>query len=55
MNQKTLGPAILSSVERLSSQRLKMNYFYRKGVQRIAKKELVPFLRWPLIGEFTVL
>ena len=37
----TLGPAILSFVERLSSpQRLKMNYCYRKGVQKSGRLSL---------------
>ena len=46
----TLGPAILSSVERLSSsRRVKMIYCYGKGVQNdVLCWEAVPFLEGPL-------
>ena len=46
----TLGPAILSTVEKFSSsQRLKMNYCYRKGVQKcVLCWEVVPFSEDPL-------
>ena len=47
----TLEPAILSSVERLSSSwRLKMNYCYGKGVQKcVLYWEVVPFSEGPLL------
>ena len=49
----TLGPVILSFVERLSSsQRLKMSYCYRKDVQKsgvlfVERLSYRPFLRVP--------
>ena len=47
----TLGAAILSSVERLSSSwRLKTNYCYGKGVQKcVLYWEVVPFPEDPLL------
>ena len=49
----TLGPAILSSIERLSSsQRLKKNYCYRKGVGNSVLFGGCPFLGGSLIGRF---
>ena len=46
----TLGAAILSFFERLSSsRRLKMNYHYGKGVQKsVLCWEVVPFSEGPL-------
>ena len=53
--QDTLGPAILSSVETLSSsRRLKLNYCYGKGVQVCPLLGGCPCLRGSLIGGSTV-
>ena len=49
----TLGPVVLSYVERLSSsRRLKMNDCYEKGVQNcVLCWEVVPFSEGPLSKE----
>ena len=50
-NLRTLGPAFLSFVERLSS--FQMNYCYGKGVQKgVLSWEVVPFLEVPVFNEF---